>query len=199
MLPIVTSNNVMGVSCSKSMRLVGSGWFKTPSKCSFLLLKCSSSVINVHPSLILIGMLEILLELVNSRTTRYILLASFLFAAYCASAPFDYIQCIQPLLQFFFTSLSFFLYFISFVFHPREPFVWSRVLLVLFRSSIRSHVSRISTSPCWFPFSSPISLLRYLWRRSQTSATAPRDLWNVLELQIGSLIQCGNSLMPSVL
>ena len=110
MLPIVTSNNVMGVSYSKSMRLVGSRWFKTTSKCSIHLLDCSSSVTNVRPSLLLLGMLEILLEMVNSQTILHILLVSFLFAACCASAPFDFIQCLLSLLQLFFSSLSFSLY-----------------------------------------------------------------------------------------
>ena len=127
----------------KSIRLVDIGWFNTPSKCSIHMLDCSSSVVNVRPALLLmIGMLEILLELVNSRTILYIVLVSFLFAASCASAPLDSVQCLLSLLQLYFTSFSFSLYFSSCVFHPCESFVWSHVFLVLFRSSIRSQISQ---------------------------------------------------------
>ena len=86
-----TSNNIMGVPCSKSMRLVGSGWCKTPSKCS-IHLQCTP---------------VFALDRNAPRAILYILLVSFLFAACCASAPFDYIQCLLSLLQLFFTSLSF--------------------------------------------------------------------------------------------
>ena len=112
----------------------------------------------VRPALLLIGMLEILMELVNSQTILYILLVSFLLADSCASAPS--IQCLLSLLQLFFTSLSFSLFLSSCVFHPCESFVWYRAFLVLFvhLSATTSH--RKSTSPCWSSFSSPISSLR---------------------------------------
>ena len=93
----------------------------------------------------------------------YILLVSVLFAAYCASAPFDSIQCLLSLLQLFFTSLSLSLYFMS-----RVSILVSILSGLVHYWSSSVHLSgptshRISTSPCWFHFSSPISSLRYIY------------------------------------
>ena len=182
----------MGVSCSKSMRLVGSGWFKTPSKCSIHLLDCSS-VTNVRPSALdrNVGNTRFG-QLANNPVHTFGVISVCCFLCLCTLwlYPMSFISS-TTLLRFF-VLLSVFSILVSLL----------SGLVHFWSSSV--HLSgptsyRISTSPCWLPFSSPISSLRYLWRRSQTSATAPRDLWNVLELQICSLSPCGNSLMPSVL
>ena len=70
------------------------------------MLDCSSSVVNVRPSLLLIGMPEIFLGFLDSRTILYIVVfASFLFAVSWASSPFHSIQCTLSPIQLFLTSL----------------------------------------------------------------------------------------------
>ena len=192
----------MGVSCSISIRLIGSGWFKTPSKCPIHVLDCSSSVINVRPSLLLIGMLEIFLKLVNSRTTctyfwcqfclllivppHPLILSNVSYLFYNSSSLLCPYLCI---LCHVFPSLWVFCL-VSCIIGPL-PFIYQVPRLTGYPPLLVGSISLPQYLRC--------AIYIYLWRRSQTSVTAPRDLWNVLELKICSLSQCGNSLMPSVL
>ena len=116
---------------------------------------CSSSAVNIHPSLLFILMLEILLELVNSRKILYIRLVSILVAAYCASAPFDYIQCLLSVLRLF-PLLCPSLCILRHVVSTHVSLLSNLVYSLHSSVHLSGHMfPRKSTSPCCFPFSSP--------------------------------------------
>ena len=110
--------------------------------------------------------------------------------ASCVPAPFDSIQCLLSRLQlFFFASLSFSLYFSSCVFHHCESLVCPLAFFLLLRSSIRSHVAEKTHLFLLVPLLFPTIAI--------CDVTAPRGLWNDLDLQICSWFQHTDDGIPT--
>ena len=92
------SNMIMGVSCPKSIRLVGSGWFKNsqkmfhPSVRVLLITRQCTPVVALDRNALHTPEVG---QLTNKPEHSFCV---FLFAASCASAPFDSIQCLLSIL-----------------------------------------------------------------------------------------------------
>ena len=102
-LPILTSSGVP--ASNSSIKIGGMGWFSTSLKCSAQCAFCSSSVVKVLPSLLFIGAPGTLLLFTISHVMWYSDLASFLFAAACASSSFFLSHCSFSLWHLFLTVL----------------------------------------------------------------------------------------------